>query len=255
MCVRRWTSEHAYSVALGSGPANAGHYRKQWLVHDALAGLALSAVLVPVGMGYAQASGVDPIYGLYATIIPLLVYALFGPSRILVLGPDSTLAAVIAAVILPLSAGAPERAAPWPPCSRTSGRGVFAADRPGASRHAGGPAVQTDPHRFSQCDCRHRLGGANAQSAGVQRRGREPAKQGNGNCFQGTGWPGQHRRSGPGRRQPGDHSGVQTLAPQMAHAAGGRGRHDPDFMGFGPAPHRRICRCWGYCHKVCPNFS
>ena len=88
------------------------NYRKQWLVHDALAGLALSAVLVPVGMGYAQASGVDPIYGLYATIIPLLVYALFGPSRILVLGPDSTLAAVIAAVILPLSAGAPERAAP-----------------------------------------------------------------------------------------------------------------------------------------------
>lgn len=88
------------------------HYRKAWLLKDALAGLALSAVLVPVGMGYAQASGVDPIYGLYATIIPLLVYALFGPSRILVLGPDSTLAAVIAAVILPLSAGAPERAAP-----------------------------------------------------------------------------------------------------------------------------------------------
>ena len=88
------------------------NYRKEWLVHDAMAGLALSAVLVPVGMGYAQASGVDPIYGLYATIIPLLVYALFGPSRILVLGPDSTLAAVIAAVILPLSAGAPERAAP-----------------------------------------------------------------------------------------------------------------------------------------------
>ena len=88
------------------------HYRKAWLLKDALAGLALSAVLVPVGMGYAQASGVDPIYGLYATIIPLLVYALFGPSRILVLGPDSTLAAVIAAVILPLSAGAPERAPP-----------------------------------------------------------------------------------------------------------------------------------------------
>jgi high affinity sulfate transporter 1 len=88
------------------------HYRKEWLLHDAIAGLALSAVLVPVGMGYAQASGVDAIYGLYATIIPLLVYALFGPSRIMVLGPDSTLAAVIAAVIAPLSVGAPERAAP-----------------------------------------------------------------------------------------------------------------------------------------------
>lgn len=87
------------------------NYRKEWLLHDVVAGLALSAILVPVGMGYAQASGVDAIYGLYATIVPLLVYALFGPSRILVLGPDSTLAAVIAAVVLPMAAGSPERAA------------------------------------------------------------------------------------------------------------------------------------------------
>jgi high affinity sulfate transporter 1 len=87
------------------------NYRKEWLLHDVVAGLALCAVLVPVGMGYAQASGLQAIYGLYATIIPLLVYAIFGPSRILVLGPDSTLAAVIAAVVLPLSAGSPERAA------------------------------------------------------------------------------------------------------------------------------------------------
>lgn len=87
------------------------NYRKEWLLHDVVAGLALSAILVPVGMGYAQASGVDAIYGLYATMVPLIVYALFGPSRILVLGPDSTLAAVIAAVVLPMAAGSPERAA------------------------------------------------------------------------------------------------------------------------------------------------
>lgn len=87
------------------------HYQRDWLHHDVVAGLALSAVLVPVGMGYAQASGVAPVYGLYATIIPLLVYAVFGPSRILVLGPDSTLAAVIAAVVVPMAAQAPERAA------------------------------------------------------------------------------------------------------------------------------------------------
>lgn len=86
-------------------------YRQEWLLHDVVAGLALSAILVPVGMGYAQASGVDAIYGLYATMVPLIVYALFGPSRILVLGPDSTLAAVIAAVVLPMAAGSPERAA------------------------------------------------------------------------------------------------------------------------------------------------
>src|SRR4051794_41746666 len=67
-------------------------------------------MLVPVGIAYAVASGVPGIYGLYATIIPLLVYALFGPSRILVLGPDSSLAAVILSVVLPLSGGDPLRA-------------------------------------------------------------------------------------------------------------------------------------------------
>ena len=67
-------------------------------------------MLVPVGIAYAEASGVPGIYGLYATIVPLLAYAVFGPSRILVLGPDSALAAVILAVVLPLSAGDPQRA-------------------------------------------------------------------------------------------------------------------------------------------------
>jgi MFS superfamily sulfate permease-like transporter len=60
-------------------------------------------------MGYAEASGLPAIYGLYATIVPLLAYALFGPSRILVLDPDSTLAAVIAVLILPIAGGSPER--------------------------------------------------------------------------------------------------------------------------------------------------
>ncbi len=67
-------------------------------------------MLVPVGLAYAEASGIPGIYGLYATIVPLLAYAVFGPSRILVLGPDSALAAVILAVVLPLSAGDPQRA-------------------------------------------------------------------------------------------------------------------------------------------------
>lgn len=86
------------------------HYQKEWLVPDLMAGLALTAILVPVGMGYAEASGLPAIHGLYATIIPLIVYAIFGPSRILVLGPDSTLTAVIAALILPMAAGSVERA-------------------------------------------------------------------------------------------------------------------------------------------------
>lgn len=85
-------------------------YKMEWLAHDIVAGLVLTTMLVPVGIAYAVASGVSGIYGLYATIIPLLAYALFGPSRILVLGPDSSLAAVILAVILPLSGGDPHRA-------------------------------------------------------------------------------------------------------------------------------------------------
>ncbi|MBV4521941.1 sulfate permease [Pseudomonas sp. SWRI74] len=85
-------------------------YRLAWFRHDLVAGLVLTTMLVPVGIAYAVASGVPGIYGLYATIIPLLAYALFGPSRILVLGPDSSLAAVILAVVLPLSGGDPQRA-------------------------------------------------------------------------------------------------------------------------------------------------
>jgi high affinity sulfate transporter 1 len=85
-------------------------YEPAWLPHDLVAGLVLATMLVPVGIAYAVASGLPGIYGLYATIIPLLVYALFGPSRILVLGPDSSLAAVILSVVLPLSGGDPLRA-------------------------------------------------------------------------------------------------------------------------------------------------
>lgn len=85
-------------------------YEAAWLPKDLMAGLVLTTMLVPVGIAHAVASGVPGIYGLYATIFPLLAYALFRPSRILVLGPDSSLAAVILAVVLSLSAGDPMRA-------------------------------------------------------------------------------------------------------------------------------------------------
>ena len=85
-------------------------YQAAWLPRDVTAGLVLTTMLVPVGIAYAEASGVPGVYGLYATIIPLLAYALFGPSRILVLGPDSSLAAPILAIVAPLAAGDPSRA-------------------------------------------------------------------------------------------------------------------------------------------------
>src|SRR6201988_2019296 len=86
------------------------NYKSSWLTSDITAGLVLTTMLVPVGIAYAEASGLPGIFGLYATIFPLLAYALFGPSRILVLGPDSSLAAVILGVVLPLSGGDPHRA-------------------------------------------------------------------------------------------------------------------------------------------------
>src|ERR1051325_541355 len=87
-------------------------YRSRWLAKDVGAGIVLTAVLVPQGMAYAELAGLPPITGLYTSIMCLLGYAVFGPSRILVLGPDSSLGPMIAATILPLIAakGDPKRA-------------------------------------------------------------------------------------------------------------------------------------------------
>src|SRR5262249_4453743 len=85
-------------------------YRPVWLRDDLVSGLVITTMLVPVGIAYAEASGLPGITGLYATIVPLLAYALFGPSRILILSPDSSLAAVILSVVAPLSAGESQRA-------------------------------------------------------------------------------------------------------------------------------------------------
>ena len=85
-------------------------YKRAWLWPDIRAGLVVTALLIPAGMGYAEVAGLPPEAGLYATIVPLIAYAVFGPSRILVLGPDSSLAPIIAAAILPLAFGDDERA-------------------------------------------------------------------------------------------------------------------------------------------------
>jgi high affinity sulfate transporter 1 len=91
------------------GIETAVRYRREWLRDDLVAGVVVTAVLIPAGLGYAAAAGLPPETGLYATIVPLLVYALVGPSRILVLGPDSALAPIIAASVIPLAAGDPQR--------------------------------------------------------------------------------------------------------------------------------------------------
>src|SRR3954463_11959837 len=87
-------------------------YRPEWLRNDLVAGLVLTALLVPQGMAYAELAGLPPITGLYTSILCLVAYAIFGPSKILVLGPDSSLGPMIAATIIPLAGakGDPARA-------------------------------------------------------------------------------------------------------------------------------------------------
>jgi high affinity sulfate transporter 1 len=92
------------------GIATLRSFEARWLPHDVAAGLVLTTALAPVGIAYAVASGLPGVYGLYATIVPLLAYALFGPSRILVLGPDSALAAVILGATASVAAGDVNRA-------------------------------------------------------------------------------------------------------------------------------------------------
>ena len=87
-------------------------FRREWLGKDIVAGLVLASLLVPQGMAYAQLAGLPPITGLYTSIACLVAYALVGPSRVLVLGPDSALGGMIAATVLPLVAasGDPNKA-------------------------------------------------------------------------------------------------------------------------------------------------
>lgn len=100
----------ARALKLPPGLAMVRDYRRPWLRSDLAAGAALSAFLIPAGMAYAEAAGLPAVTGLYASVIPLLAYAVFGPSRVLIIGPDSSLAPMIAAAVLPLAGTDPDRA-------------------------------------------------------------------------------------------------------------------------------------------------
>src|SRR3954463_9158805 len=77
-------------------------YQPAWLRSDLVAGIVLACILVPQGMAYAELAGLPPVTGLYTTIACLVAYAIFGPSRVLVLGPDSSVSPLIFAAITPL---------------------------------------------------------------------------------------------------------------------------------------------------------
>ena len=84
-------------------------YRRADLPHDLVAGLSVAAVALPVGVAYAQLAGFNPVVGLYASILPLVAYALFGTSRQLIVGPDAATCALVAAAVAPLAAGNPDQ--------------------------------------------------------------------------------------------------------------------------------------------------
>ena len=83
-------------------------YERAWLHRDLVAGIVLTALLVPQGMAYAELAGLPAVTGLYATMVPLVVYALVGPSRILVLAPDSAVAPLVLAAIVPVAGADPD---------------------------------------------------------------------------------------------------------------------------------------------------
>ena len=86
------------------GLANLLAYRREWLRHDAVAGVSVAAVALPTAIAYAQLIGFDPVVGLYAAILPLLVYAVFGTSRHLIVNPDAATCAMVGATLMPLTA-------------------------------------------------------------------------------------------------------------------------------------------------------
>jgi sulfate permease, SulP family len=92
------------------GLATLRAYKASFLPHDLAAGITLGAVLVPVGLAYGELAGL-PMAGLYGSLLPLVAYALFGSSRVLVVGPDSAMAALVAVAVVPLAIGDPGRLA------------------------------------------------------------------------------------------------------------------------------------------------
>ncbi|MDA3139541.1 SulP family inorganic anion transporter [Vibrio metschnikovii] len=84
-------------------------YEKVWLLDDVRAAFSVVAVALPVAIAYAQLTGVSAIVGLYSCVLPMMVYALFGTSRQLIVGPDAATCAVVAAVVTPLAAGDPTK--------------------------------------------------------------------------------------------------------------------------------------------------
>ena len=113
-----------YRAPIGLNPS-LRHYQRAWLVTDVAAGVTVGALTIPSALGYAEVAGLPPVYGLYAAMVPMVVFALVGSSRHLVLGPDGAFAALIGATLAPLAAGSQERAVALAPVLALLVGGLF----------------------------------------------------------------------------------------------------------------------------------
>jgi high affinity sulfate transporter 1 len=102
-----WAGRNAWIGRFAPGLRQLVDYRREWLRIDLVAGVSVAAVAVPTAIAYAQLIGFEPVVGLYAAILPLVAYALFGTSRQLIVNPDAATCAIFAATVLPLAAGDP----------------------------------------------------------------------------------------------------------------------------------------------------
>src|SRR6201994_1713056 len=102
------------SLVLRAAPGlrNLLDYRQEWLRHDAAAGVSVAAVALPTAIAYAELIGFEPVVGLYAAILPLLVYAIFGTSRHLIVNPDAATCAMVGTTLMPLVAIHPNALVP-----------------------------------------------------------------------------------------------------------------------------------------------
>jgi len=97
------TGHHNRLLRFVPGLVTLGRYDRDWFRHDLVAGISVAAVALPIAIAYSQLAGVPPVYGLYASLLPLVAYALFGTSRQLILAPDAATCAIVAAVVVPLA--------------------------------------------------------------------------------------------------------------------------------------------------------
>ena len=202
------------------GVALLGSYRRRWLRFDLVAGVVLAAILVPQGMAYAELAGLPAVTGLYTTIACLVGYAIFGPSRILVLGPDSSVAPLIFAALVPLlvTNDPAEAIALAGMMALIVGRDRGRA-RPREARLRRGSALERGAGRLHERPGRHDHRGTAAEAVRLLHRRRRLHRRMRG-VRAGSRSDG---RDGPGAR-PGDARGAPARAARVEEDPGGPGR-------------------------------